>query len=328
MKRILILFFALLAAPLLFAENNSAAQQFTKYMEQFDNCNKRIDVIKAPLSDVSARYWAIQVQEGSVTVKDLERFSKNWVGSEEKNKEEIALIKKYLAKGQTITVTPQEKLALEENTKQVQDLLANGCFPKDMQLDEIKAERDKKIDAIRAPVRDLRARELAREVQTNTVTLDKLQKDSADWLGSKKENQALIESVKKYLADGKPVSLTPEELDRLDKNQRQTDIFLNDGRENPAAAALARKNRQIREIEEPVFELEARYWAYRIAEVKDVTFEELSAYSRNWVGERSYNQKLINKVEENLRNGNTKALTKKENKLLEKTKERIRKLLK
>ena len=75
---------------------------------------------------------------------------------------------------------------------------------------------------------------------------------------------------------------------------------------NPAAAALAHKNRQIRNVKEPVFELEARYWAYRVAKVKDITFEELEHNSHTWVGERSYNQKLMNKVAENLRTGNTK----------------------
>ena len=45
------------------------------------------------------------------------------------------------------------------------------------------------------------------------------------------------------------------------------------------------------------------------------------------MGESSYNIKLINKVEENLRAGNTKKLTKKEERLLEKTNKQVRQLL-
>ena len=73
--------------------------------------------------------------------------------------------------------------------------------------------------------------------------------------------------------------------------------------------------------------MEARYWAYRISKVKDVTFDELERNSRNWVGERSYNQKLINKIEENLRNGNTKKLTKQEENLLKNKDKQVRQLL-
>ena len=327
MKRILILCCAIIAALNLSAQDNSAAEKLTKYNQQWDTCIQRIDDIILPLLDVDARYWAKEVQEGSVKLEDLEKYSENWLGSEEINKKEIELIKKYLKSGKPISLTQKEKDSLDENTKQIKILLKNNCFPKEESLNDVKSERDKKIDAIIAPVRDLRAKELARKVQDKTITLEFLQESSSNWLGSKEENQALLNLVKKYLANGKKIVLTPGELDKLDDNQRQVRTFLNNGLENPAAAVLADKNRQIRKIKEPVFELEARYWAYRIDKVKDVTLEELTQYSHNWVGERSYNQKLINKIEENLRTGNTKELTKKENKLLEKTNKRIRKLL-
>ena len=328
MKRILILCFAIIATLNLSAQDNSAAEQLTKYNQQWDTCIQRIDAIRSPLLDLDARYWANQIQEGSVKLNDLEKYSENWVGSKEINKKEIALIKKYLKTGKPISLTQKEKDSLDENTKHVQSILGSNCFPKESSLDDIKTERDKKIDAIISPVRDLRARELTRKVQDKVTTLESLEKASNNWLGSKEESQAVINLVKEYLSTGKKITLTPEELDKLDDNQRQVSTFLNNGLENPAAAALARKNRQIRKIKEPVFELEARYWAYRIDKVKDVTFEELTRYSHNWVGERSYNQKLINKIEENLRTGNTKELTKQENKLLEKTNKQIRKLLK
>ena len=205
--------------------------------------------------------------------------------------------------------------------------VSKAAMPARTSLEDIKTERNLKIDAIMAPVQDVLARNMARQVQEGLVTLEALESDSRDWLGSAEQNQATVELVKQYLASGEKITLTPEELDRLDEAYRKTRAFLNNGRENPAAAALARKNRQIREIEEPVFELEARYWAYRIAKVKDITFEELKHNSQTWVGERSYNQKLMNKVEENLQTGNTKKLTKQEEKLLDKSKEKVRQLL-
>ena len=195
-------------------------------------------------------------------------------------------------------------------------------------LEDIKAQRDAKIDAIEAPVQDIAARYWARQVQDKIIMLGALEANARDWFGSEKANKALLDLIKKYVASGKKITLTPEELDQLEENRRQVRLFLNNGRENPAAAALARTNRQIRQIKEPVFELEARYWAYRVAKVQDVTFDELAKNSHTWYGERSYNQKLIDKVEENLRTGNTRQLTKKEEALLEKAHQQVRELLK
>lgn len=320
MKRILTLCCAILAATELAAQINSSADFVITR-------NQKVDEMTAPVQDIAARYWAGQVQKGSVTLEELEHFSQHtWLGSSQANKQKMALIEKYVQAGQPVSVTPQERAALEENKKQVQHFLESTRFQQDS-LADIKAERDKKIDAITAPVRDLQARELAQQVQEKTIALTALQAASRDWLGSREQNQAVIELAKQYVATGKKITLTPEELDQLEENRRQVRAFLNNGRENPAAAALARKNRQVRNLKEPVFELEARYWAYRIAKVKDVTFEELERNVHSWAGERSYNQKLINQVAENLRTGNTKRLTKQEEKLLENTHKQVRRLL-
>ena len=77
----------------------------------------------------------------------------------------------------------------------------------------------------------------------------------------------------------------------------------------------------------PVFELEARYWAWRIAEVKDTTLEQLRSYSVQWVGEPAENARMILAIEENLKNGNTKRLSAAEMKKLRKTHEQIGKLI-
>lgn len=314
MKRVLVLCVAVLATVELIAQGISSD-------DLADHRDRQIDAITAPVQDIDARYWASRIQRGDITLEALESYSKNWLGSEDANKQTIAQIKKYVESGEPVSVTAQEKELLDATNEKVYAFLKSP-------LGDIKAQRDAKIDAIEAPVRDLQAREWAMQIQNKVTTLGELQAASQNWLGSKEANQAVIDLAKQYLATGKKITLTPEELDQLEENRRQVRAFLNNGRENPAAAALARKNRQIRQIKEPVFELEARYWAYRIAKVKDVTFDELSQNSHNWVGERSYNQKLMNKVEENLRTGNTKKLTKQEEALLEKTNKQLRQLLK
>ena len=211
-----------------------------------------------------------------------------------------------------------------------QGLAPKGPLPRvqsSTDLDAVKRERDRKISEIEAPVRDLDAREFARQVQQGIISMGELEQASSQWLGLPEENAALVALIRKYANGPKVPALTPEELDALDENKRQVQLFLNNGRKNPAAARLAAINRQITQLEKPVFELDARYWAWRVTKVKDTTLEELEEYSQNWYGERSYNRKLINKIRENINTGNTKPLTKKEEKKLDQVKAQVRALL-
>ena len=204
-------------------------------------------------------------------------------------------------------------------------LAAGTLMAQPASLRSIKEQRDQKIDAIEAPVRDIEARYWAREVKEQRVNYATLETNSKQWLGGEAAKKELLKLIKQYVDSPNPIVITPQEMKQLDESKQQVREFLNSA-QNPASAVLAQRNRQIREIEEPVFELEARYWAYRVATVKDVTLEELKANSYQWVGERAYNQKLMEKVEENLRTGNTAKLTKKEEKQLEQAKERVRAL--
>ena len=73
-------------------------------------------------------------------------------------------------------------------------------------------------------MRDLQARELARQVQDEVITLEELQTASHNWLGSKKANQEVINLTRQYLATGQKITLTPEELDRLEENRRHVRV--------------------------------------------------------------------------------------------------------
>lgn len=194
-------------------------------------------------------------------------------------------------------------------------------------LETVKHERDAKISAITAQVQEIEARYYARQVQQGYIMMGTIEAESKNWLGLPQENAKLVALIKQYVNGPKVPALTPEEMDALDENKREVRLFLNNGKENPAAAKLAERNRQIRLLREPVFELDARYWAWRVAVVKDTTLKELEEHSQHWVGERSYNAKLIEQIRQNLKDGNTKSLTKKEEKKLEEVDKQVRKLL-
>lgn len=86
-------------------------------------------------------------------------------------------------------------------------------------------------------------------------------------------------------------------------------------------------DKKITALRKPIFELDAQHWAWRIAEVKDTTLEQLRSYSVQWVGEGAENARLILAIEENLKNGNTKRPSDAEMKKIRKTHEQIRKLI-
>ena len=236
MKRVLVLCIAVFATVELVAQGISADDLAAQRDQQ-------IDAITAPVKDIDARYWANRVQRGDITLNELEQYSENWLGSEEANKQTIAQIKKYVEAGKPVSVTSQEKELLDATNEKVYSFLKSP-------LGDIKAQRDAKIDAIAAPVQDIDARYWARRVTIlKDVTLEELEKYSKQWIGSKQANEQLLTLIKQYVNSGKKIVLTPEELDQLEENNRQVRAFLNNGHENPAAAALARKNRQIRQIQ-------------------------------------------------------------------------------
>ncbi len=286
-----------------------------------ENTNRRIDEISASVMDIEARYWADRVKkDNSLSIEQLEKNSGNWAGSEKSNKKLLSLTKKYLKSGKDITLTKEELSRLNESKEKIRNFLNSP-------EGNIKKQRDEKIDEITSRVRDIKARQLALNIKAKQTTLQELKKNSRNQLGSDKENAALLALTEKYLNSGKTITINEDEWDRLDESNRQVRTFLNNGKETDSDKKRILENKKLRKIYESVFEIEARYWAYRIEYGKDITFEQLSLNSISWPGEHSYNQKLINKIAENIKTGNTRRPDEKEQKKLDKAKEKIRKLL-
>lgn len=310
MKNIFLFALAMFIAMPLYAQQ-SLTEEF----------NKKLDAISEPVQEIEARYWASRVLNGNLTIETLENSSKQWLGSKKYNKKLISSIKKYVKAGKKISITAEEMKKLDENQRKRQEFLKSP-------EGNLKMQRNAKIDAITAPVRDIQARNFALQVKNNQTTFEKLDELSKHWLGSEKENKAVLDLAKKYVKEGKNISITEKEWAALKESNNKVNKFLNDGKKNNHVNAADKKDKKIQKMQESVFDLKARYWAYRVAEKKDVTFEELSKSSLNWIGSREYNQKLINKIEENIKKGNTKPLSEKEQKKLDKNNEKIRKFLK
>ena len=90
MKKTFLLLSMLFVSMPLAAQNSSLA-----------DINKRVDEISAPVMDIEARYWAGRVQSGSITIEEIEKNSKNWLGDVG---HEYAIAHTFVGDNRTITL--------------------------------------------------------------------------------------------------------------------------------------------------------------------------------------------------------------------------------
>ena len=289
------------------------------YKEIKDKINKKLDAISAPVNDIEARHWAYRVQSGEISIEKLEEASKGWLGSDKAKEKQLSMIKKHLKSKHITPLTKEEYAKMEEAQRKTKEFLNSPEA-------NAKSQLNASLDNITSKVRDISARELALNVKYKIITFEQLDKYSKGWLGSREENKALLDLAKKYVQEGKTISITPEEWAKLDENKTQVRAFLNDGKITDFDKQRIETNKKIVKIEKSVFEIEARAWANNIAE-KKTTFEELAKNSLSWSGDPAFNQKMINKIEENVKKGNTKKLNEKEKQRLNEAKQKIRELL-
>lgn len=194
------------------------------------------------------------------------------------------------------------------------------------------SDLNQKIDDISVSVQDIKARSFAKQVQDKLTTMEQLEQYSKNWLGSEKANKELVDLIRKYVKDGKPVSITDEERTKLEENRKQIRTLLDGGkkdspRKKEVPAAMAEKMKRINKIQMSVIGLEARSQAMRISESKGITVDELESASRGWIGTREYKQKLIKKVRKILKKGKIKPFSEKEIDKLEAARMEIRDIL-
>ncbi len=194
------------------------------------------------------------------------------------------------------------------------------------------SDLNQKIDEVSASVQDIKARSFAKQVQDKLTSMEQLEQYSKNWLGSEKANKELVELIRKYVKDGKPISITEEERAKLEENRKQVRALLDGGkkdstRKKEVPAAMAEKMKRINKIQMSVIGLEARSQAMRISESKGITVDELESASRGWIGTREYKQKLIKKVRKILKKGKIKPFSEKEIDKLEAARMEIRDIL-
>ena len=279
--------------------------------------------------DIEARYWALQVRNKTVSFQELQyNDSHLWIGSAERNQALIQRVESYLQQKDIAQLTPQEQQLLKESREKRSSLEKKPLPESVSKHKEEIAVRRGKIAALQTEVIDIEARQWAFQIKNGGHTsLADLNHLSKNWGTPQSYNDKLIALIKKYLGQKEIPFITPEEWEQLEENKQAVQNLITNGRGNPAMEKIKKMDQKITALRKPVAELDARYWAWRIAEVKDTTLEQLRSYSVQWVGEPAENARMILAIEENLKNGNTKRLSAAEMKKLRKTHEQVGKLI-
>lgn len=94
-----------------------------------------IDSISSAVFDIEARYWAYRISgpNADISFEELDKHSKNWVGSQEENAKLMQEINKYIKNGKVSPLTPKEKESLDNAKQQISELLMPGKKDKALQ---------------------------------------------------------------------------------------------------------------------------------------------------------------------------------------------------
>jgi hypothetical protein len=93
------------------------------------------------------------------------------------------------------------------------------------------------------------------------------------------------------------------------------------------AASLQEALDKIDPIQRDVLDIEARYWAWDIQNLKRVTYAELSSKSKRWIIKPETRKLLFAKIAENLDAGSVKSLTLEEREKYDESRKQIRLIL-
>ncbi|MDO8805534.1 MAG: hypothetical protein Q7R35_14035 [Elusimicrobiota bacterium] len=97
--------------------------------------------------------------------------------------------------------------------------------------------------------------------------------------------------------------------------------------EKPGEAGLSSVMDLMDAIDKENLDIEANYWAWRVTEVKDTTYEELLGYSKKWIMKPGTRDRLMAGIRKILDSGSARALTAAEMNKFDESKQKVRALL-
>ncbi|OGS08214.1 MAG: hypothetical protein A2270_10300 [Elusimicrobia bacterium RIFOXYA12_FULL_51_18] len=188
--------------------------------------------------------------------------------------------------------------------------------------------RLEKINKIDLEIFDIEAMYWAWRIKDKDTTYYDLLDKSKRWIILAETKNKLFAKIQENLDTGTVRALTAAEQDKLDDAKSRIRAILSDGApEHPGLAAQRAQMAKVDEIDKEILDIRARYWAFRIKNDGDVTYDTLLAYSKKWVGIKETTTKLMEKIKGLLAGGDITPLDELEHNQLDDAHARIRAIL-
>jgi hypothetical protein len=194
-------------------------------------------------------------------------------------------------------------------------LLGLAAAPVKAQDDAGRSAQVGAADAVHARVLDVEAMSWAWRIEKgNSLSYAKLQKISANWGRGEAVRGQLLAKVKEIVNNRQVRRLTVKEEAELDAAKAEVRALLSGDRSVSEKSAVSRISRQgaIDKAARDILEVEAKHWAWRIAVVRNITFNELKAGSDGWMRGAEISEELLEKVKVRLQSEDIAPLNKTE----------------
>lgn len=183
-------------------------------------------------------------------------------------------------------------------------------------------------DAVHARVLNTEALSWAWSIRkAKTISYQDLENKSANWGRGQAVRGQLLTKVKEIINNGQVRRLTTGEESELNAARAEAKALVSGGSFEKSAGQPSARQAAINGAAREMLDVEAKYWAWRIAVIRDITFNELKGNSENWMRGAELNDELLAKVKVNLQSGETPALSKGEQAKLDAGRKRIKQLV-
>lgn len=183
-------------------------------------------------------------------------------------------------------------------------------------------------DAVYARVLNTEAMAWAWSIQkAKNISYQDLEAKSAGWGRGEAVRGQLLAKVKDIIYNGQVRRLTTGEETELAAARTEARGLASGAGSEKSAGQRAARQAAVNGAAREMMKVEAKYWAWRIAVIRDVTFSELKANSEGWMRGAELTDELLAKVKVNLQSGETPELSKGEQATMDACKKRIKLLV-
>lgn len=273
-----------------------AAAAFAQNSEtQSKKPDAKLAAAQEAVFDLDARYWAWRI----ANAKDVSLDALTaWSSAEDQNSYSnklIKAVKNNLAKNNTAALSPDEEYLRKKSLIQIKNLL-----------------NPENTAGLKNALTNRSCLELESRQWANAIlTLNKISNGGAlrlkslehAWKEGTEREQFKLKLIQDMVSQDKMLPMEDYERYITDVCISKFESVQDTKEEEPVSLNL-----RAQALEETIFDITARYWAWRVALERDITLNELENASKLWWSTPEFNEKIVEAAKENIVNDNTSGL--------------------